>query len=62
MNEQSLGEFFYLTIDELEDLQYLDALASLLCLLMDCAKEAEVLDERQINQLPDLHLWGKCLK
>lgn len=68
MDERSLGELFYLTIDELEDLHYLDALASLLSLLMDCAKEAEILDEEQVNQLLDLFvaklpdLWGKCLK
>ncbi|WP_353887990.1 transposase [uncultured Mitsuokella sp.] len=49
MDERSLGELFYLTMDELEDLHYLDALASLLSLLMDCAKEAEILDEEQIN-------------
>ena len=62
MDERSLGELFYLTIDELEDLHYLDALASLLSLLMDCAKEAEIPDEDQVNQplnlfvakLPDL--------
>ena len=68
IDERSLGELFYLTIDELENLHYLDALASLLNLLMDCAKEAEILDEKQINQLLDLFvaklpdLWGKCLK
>ena len=67
-DERSLGELFYLTIDELEDLHYLDALASLLSLMMDCAKEAEILDDEQINQLLDLfvaklpNLWGKCLK
>ena len=67
-DERSLGELFYLTIDELEDLHYLDALASLLSLMMDCAKEAEILDDEQINQLLDLFvaklpdLWGKCLK
>lgn len=54
--------------DELEGLHYLDALALLLSLLMDCAKEAEILDEKQVNQLLDLFvaklpdLWGKCLK
>lgn len=68
MDKRSLGKLFYLTIDELEDLHYLDALASLLSLLMDCSKEAKILDEEQINQLFDLflaklpHLWGKCLK
>lgn len=68
MDERSLGELFYLTIDELEDLHYLDALASLLSLLMDCAKEAEILDEEQVNRLLNLFveklpdLWGKCLK
>ena len=67
-DEQSLGELFYLTIDELEDLRYLDALAVLLNLLMDCDQEAEILDEKQINQLLDLFvaklpaLWEKCLK
>ena len=43
MYERSLDELFYLTINEMEDLHYLDALASLLSLLMDCAKEAEIL-------------------
>lgn len=68
MTERSMGELFYLTIDEMEDLHYPDALASLLSLLMDCTKEAEILDEQQINQLLDLfvakllHLWGKCVK
>lgn len=68
MDERSLGELFYLTIDKLEDLHYLDPLASLLSLLMDCAKEAEILDEEMVNQLLDLFvaklpdLWGKCLK
>ena len=68
MDERSLGELFYLTIDELEDLHYLDALASLLSLLIDCAKETAILDEEQIDQLLDLFmaklpdLWGKCLK
>lgn len=67
-DERSLGELFYLTIDEREDLRYLDALAALLSLLMDCSKEAEILDDEQINQLLDLFvaklpdLWGKCLK
>lgn len=56
MDKWSLGKLFYLTIDKLEDLHYLDALTSLLNLLMDCAKEAEILDEEQINQLLDLFL------
>ena len=64
-DERSLGELFFLTIDELD---YLNALASLLSLLMDCAKEADILDEDQVNKLLDLFvaklpdLWGKCLK
>ena len=68
IDERSIGELFFLTIDELEDLRYLDALALLLNLLMDCAKEAEILDEQQLNQLLELFLaklpdfWGKCLK
>ena len=68
MDERSIGELFFLTIDELENLRYLDALVLLLNLLMDCARKAEILDEKQINQLLDLflaklpNLWGKCLK
>ena len=40
----------------------------ILSLLMDCAKEAEILDEEQVNKLLYLFvakltdLWGKCLK
>lgn len=45
VDERSLGELFFLTIDELEDLRYLDALAMLLKLLIDCARDAEILDE-----------------
>ena len=50
------------------NLHYLDALASLLSLLMGCAKEAEILDEEQVNQLLNLFvaklpdLWRKYLK
>ncbi len=44
-------ELFYLTIDELKDLHHLNTLASLMSLLMDCAKEAEILGEEQINEL-----------
>lgn len=53
-DERSLGELFFLTIDELEELHYLNALVSLLSFLMDCAKEAEILDEEQVNQMLDL--------
>lgn len=65
-DERSLGELFFLTIDELEDLHYLNVLASLLSLLMECAKETEILDEEKANRmfylfiakLPDL--WGSA--
>ena len=68
MDKWNLSNLFHLMSDELEGLHYLDALALLLSLLMDCAKEAEILDEKQVNQLLDLFvaklpdLWGKCLK
>ncbi len=68
VDERSIGELFFLTIDELEDLRYLDALTMLLKLLMDCAKDTEILDEEQLNQLLDLFLaklpdlWQRCLK
>lgn len=59
---------FYLPINEIKDLHYLDALASLLSILMDYPKEAKVLDEEKINQLLNLfvkklsNLCEKCLK
>lgn len=68
IDKRSIGELFFLTIDELEDLRYLDGLSLLLELLMKCAKEANILDEKQINQLLNLFLaklpdlWEKCLK
>ena len=58
---------FFLTIDELEDLRYLDALSLLLELLINCAKEANILDEKQLKKLLNLFLaklpdfWGRCL-
>ena len=52
--EQSLGELFCLTIDEMEYLQNLDALTSFLSLMMACTKETEILDEEQVNQLLNL--------
>lgn len=67
IDERSIGEFF-LTIDELEDLRYLDALSLLLELLINCAKEANILDETQLKKLLNLFLaklsdfWGRCLK
>lgn len=36
-------------IEELEDLHYLNALASFLNFQMDCAKEEDILDEEQVN-------------
>lgn len=68
VDERSIGELFFLTIDELEDLRYLDALSLLMEVLMNCAKEANILDEKQISQLLNLFLaklpdlWEKCLK
>lgn len=68
VDERSIGELFFLTIDELDDLHYLDALAMLLKLLMYCARDTEILDEEQLNQLlnPFLaklpNLWQRCLK
>ena len=56
VDERSIGELFFLAIDELEDLRYLDALTMLLKLLMDCAKDAAILDEEQLNQLLNLYL------
>lgn len=67
VDKRSIGELFFLTIDELEDLRYLDALSLLLELLINCAKEANILDEKQLKKLLNLFLaklpdfWGRCL-
>ena len=67
VDKRSIGELFFLTIDELEDLRYLDALSLLLELLINCTKEANILDEKQLKELLNLFLaklpdfLGRCL-
>ncbi len=43
-------------LNEMEDPRYLDALPSLLSLLIDFVREAEIPDEEQVNQLLGLSL------
>lgn len=56
INERSIGKLFYLTIGDLEDQHYLEALALLLDQLMYCTREAEILGKNQLNQLLKLVL------
>ena len=59
MDERSLGELFYLTIDELEDLHYLDALASLLSLLMTARKNQRFLTKSRLTSC-SICSWQNC--
>ena len=68
IDQRSLGELFYITIDELEDLRYLDALHIILNLLIDQVKELAIFDEKELSALLDKFieelptLWNRCLK
>jgi len=68
IDQRSLGELFYVTIDELEDLRYMDALRIILSLLIDQVKELAFFDEKKLFALLDKFidelpiLWSRCLK
>ena len=68
IDQRSLGELFYVTIDELEDLRYMDALRLILSLLIDQVKELALFDEKKLSALLDKFidelpiLWSGCLK
>lgn len=68
IDSRSIGDLFYLTIDELQDIRYFDALILLLKMLFDYAKgrtffmdnELDYLLDIFIEKLPDF--WSICLK
>ena len=67
VDKRSIGELFYVTCDELQDLQYMDALIMVLKKLVSMITEKWIFLENELNvmlasfleNLSDL--WHKCL-
>jgi hypothetical protein len=67
IDKRSIGELFYVSCDELQDLQYMDALIMVLKKLVSVITEKWLFLEKQLNamldsfleNLPDL--WHNCL-
>ena len=68
VDKRSIGELFYISCDELQDLQYMDALIMVLKKLVSMITEKWLFLENELNamldsfleNLPDL--WQSCLK
>ena len=68
VDKRSIGELFYVSCDELQDLQYMDALIMVLKKLVSMITEKWLFLEKELNamldsfleNLPDL--WPNCLK
>ena len=68
IDKRSIGELFYISCDELQDLQYMDALIMVLKKLVSMITEKWLFLENELNamldsfleNLPDL--WQSCLK
>lgn len=68
IDKWSIGELFYVSCDELQDLQYMDALIMVLKKLVSMITEKWLFLEKELNamldsfleNLPDL--WQSCLK
>ena len=67
VDKRSIGELFYVSCDELQDLQYIDALIMVLKKLVSMITEKWIPLEKELNamldsfleNLPDL--WHNCL-
>ena len=68
VDKRSIGELFYISCDELQDLQYMDALIMVLKKLVSMITEKWLFLEKELiamldsflENLPDL--WQSCLK
>ena len=68
VDKRNIGELFYVSCDELQDLQYMDALIMVLKKLVSMItekwlfleKELEAMLDSFLENLPDL--WHNCLK
>jgi hypothetical protein len=50
---RSLGELFYLSVDELPDIQYMDALRLILARFAELIQKKTVLEENEVLKLLD---------
>lgn len=68
IDSRSIGDLFYLTIDELQDIRYFDALIILLKMLFDYAKGRTLFMDNELDYLLDIFIeklpdfWSICLK
>lgn len=68
VDKRSIGELFYISCDELQDLQYMDALIMVLKKLVSMITEKWLFLENELNAMLDSflenlpNLWQSCLK
>ncbi len=68
VDKRSIGELFYISCDELQDLQYMDALTMVLKKLVSMITEKWLFLENELNAMLDSflenlpNLWHNCLK
>ena len=67
VDKRSIGELFYISCDELQDLQYMDALIMVLKRLVSTITEKWLFLEDELNAILDSflenlpNLWHRCL-
>lgn len=68
IDKRSIGELFYVSCDELQDLQYMDALIMVLKKLVSMITEKWLFLEKELNAMLDSFLeklpklWHRCLE
>ncbi|MDD6684182.1 MAG: hypothetical protein PUE47_00050 [Lachnospiraceae bacterium] len=68
IDKRSIGELFYVSCDELQDLQYMDALIMVLKKLVSMITEKWLFLEKELNSMLDSFLeklpklWYRCLE
>ena len=68
VDKRSIGELFYISCDELQDLQYMDALIMVLKKLVSMITEKWLFLEKELNAMLDSFLknlpklWHICLE
>ncbi len=68
VDKRSIGELFYVSCDEVQDLQYMDALIMVLKKLVSMITEKWLFLEKELNAMLDFFfenlpdLWHNCLK
>lgn len=68
IDKRSIGELFYVSCDELQDLQYMDALIMILKKLVSMITEKWLFLEKELNAMLDSllenlpKLWHRCLE